>query len=225
MAKIVYPLSVRRKALRMFSDGHPAKKVAKMLGCSIYTIKAWCKEAQVHSKTNLTEEELDAKIEAWGLSPKFDDTRAVMANEEESKRKRHLIRKSHAAKFGPSPMDGRNALKSFKQFGDPDEYQKAIDAWLAQVMEELYQADTLEEQIKALSGGALLRQLSATIQCPPPVLTMNDQVALIKMIRTTFGMDTEKNNDKQRIDLTIINGKVRKPERKKVIDIPAAESD
>lgn len=196
-----------------------------MLGCSKDTVKSWCKEAKVLSKSGLTEEELDAKIAAWGLDPKFDDTRAVQENLAETLRKRNNARKSHAAKFGPTPMAGRNALKSFKQFGDPDEYQKAIDSWLVQVMEELNQADTLDEQIKALTGGALLRQLSQSIQCPPPVLTMNDLVALIKMIRTTFGMDVDKGNDRKRIDLTIINGKVGRSEKRKIIDVPAAESD
>ena len=209
----------------MFSDGHSGRKIAKMLGCSYDSVKDWTKCAKVTSKSTLTEEELDAKITAWGLDPKFDDTRAVMANEAEKKRKRHLVRKSHQAKFGPSPMEGRNALKSFKEFGDPDEYQKAVDAWLVQTMQELYQADTLEGQFDAMAKGALLKQLSGALQALPAILNTTDFVNNLKMLRTFFGMDKEKNNDMKRIDLTIINGKVRKPERKNVIDVPAVESD
>lgn len=225
MSKIVFPLSVRRKALRMFSDGHPGPKIAKMLGCSKETVKSWCKEAKVLSKSGLTEEELDQKIVEWGLHPKFDDSRAVMANEAENKRKRHLIRKSHQAKFGPSPMEGRNALKSFKQFGDPDEYQKAVDAWLVQTMHELYQAETLEGQFDAMAKGALLKQLSGAIQALPAILNTTDLVNNLKMLRTFFGMDKEKDTDKVRIDLTILNGKVAKPKQRKVIDVPSSESD
>ena len=218
MSKIVYSFSVRRKALRMFSDGHSGAKIAKMLGCSYDSVKSWCKSAKVSSKSALSEEELDAKIQEWGLDAKYDDSR-IAQNAPEANKDRRGIRKSHAAKFGPTPMDGRNALKSFKNFGDPDDYMKAIDSWLIQVMQELNQADNLEDQIKALTAGAQLRMLSGAIMCPPPVITMNDFVALVKLIRTTFGMDSEKNNDKKRIDLTIINGKVAKGVQRKVIDV------
>lgn len=220
MAKIVFPLSVRRKALRLFSDGHQTPKIARMLGCSKDTVKTWCKEAKVLSKSNLTEEELDQKIVEWGLDPKFDDSRAVQEAEEAS-RARTNARKSHRAKFGPSPMDGKNALKSFKEFGDPEEYQRAVDAWLVQTMEQLSHEETIEGQIKAMMAGVLLRQTSQAIQCPPPITNMTDWMNCIKMLRLTFGMDVQKNKDNVRIDLTILNGKVLKPRKPRVIDVPA----
>ena len=221
MSKIVFPLSVRRKALRLFSDGHQGPKIARMLGCSKDTVKAWCKEAKVLSKSNLTEEELDQKIVDWGLSPKFDDSRAVQESLEAKKISRTNARKAHSVKFGPSPTDGKNALKSFKQFGDPDEYQKAVDAWLVQTMEQLSHEETIEGQIKTMMAGALLRQTSQAIQCPPPITNMTDWMNCIKMLRLTFGMDVQKNKDNVRIDLTILNGKVLKPRKARVIDVPA----
>jgi hypothetical protein len=207
----------------MFSDGHPGPKIAKMLGCSKETVKSWCKEAKVLSKSGLTEEELDQKIVDWGLHPKFDDSRAVQASLEAKKISRTNARKAHSVKFGPTPMDGKNALKTFEQFGDPDEYQKHVDAWLVQVAKQLGQEETIEGQIKAQTGGVLLRQLSQAIQCPPPITTMMDLMNCIKMIRLTFGMDVQKDTEKVRIDLTILNGKVAKPKHRKVIDVPSAE--
>lgn len=223
MSKIVFPLSVRRKALRMFSDGHQGPKIAKMLGCSKETVKAWCKEAKVLSKSGLTEEELDQKIVEWGLHPKFDDSRAVQASLEAKKISRTNARKAHSVKFGLSPQDKQNALKSFKEFGDPEEYLKEVNKWLTQTLEQLSQEETIEGQIKAMMAGVLLRQTSQAIQNPPPITNMTDWMNCIKMTRLTFGMDVQKDTDKVRIDLTILNGKVAKPKQRKVIDVPSSD--
>ena len=221
MAKIVFPISVRRKALRLFSNGHPAPKIAAMLGCSKETVKSWCKEAKVYSKSNLTDEELDQKIVDWGLDPKFDDSRVAYTTPETAARKTN-IRKSHRSKFGPSPLDKEAAIKSLDTVEDPDAYAEAITEHLANVNEQLSYDNTLPEQVKTLTAGLLLRQLKMTIECPPPVVTWTDAERVIKLLRLTLGMDIQKDTEKKRIDLTIINGKTSKPRpRPKIIEVPA----
>lgn len=222
MPKPVFPLSIRRKALRMYSDGHTATKVAAMLGLSAHTIRNWSKLAKVSSKSGLSEQELDEKIEAWGLDVKAYGDEQIASGAPASAARKRTGAASHKAKYGASPMDKESALKSFKEIGNPDEYLDAIQGHFNQVTEQLSHDNTLSEQVKSLSAGLLLRSLKDAIIAPPPVTSWADLEKAIKLLRLTLNMDAQKTDERPRIDLTIINGKTgkKRQERTKVIEVP-----
>ena len=223
MPKPVFPLSIRRKALRLYSDGHSSTKISAMLGASPHAIRKWVQDAKVPSKSNLSEEELDAKIEAWGLDvQKYGDAQ-IAENAAESTKRRRTGRASHRAKYGSSPLEKANAVKSFEELGDPQVYQDAIKEHFGQVTEQLSHDNTLAEQVKSLSAGLLLVQLKAMIDNPPPVTSWSDGEKVIKLLRLTLNMDAQKTDERPRIDLTIINGKTGKKRQERVINVPAKE--
>ena len=223
MPKPVFPLSIRRKALRLYSDGHSSTKISAMLGASVHTVRAWVKAAGVPSKSNLSEEELDAKIEAWGLDvQKYADSQ-ISENAVEGARRKRTGASSHRAKYGVSPMEKANAVKNFEELGDPEVYQQAIKEHFSQVSEQLSHDNTLAEQVKSLSSGLLLVQLKGMIDAPPPVTSWSDAEKVIKLLRLTLNMDAQKTDERPRIDLTIINGKTGKKRQERVINVPAKE--
>lgn len=200
-----YPISIRRQVLRAISDGVSFRDIALQTSLSLGTVQNWVKDSEVTTKSRLTEEELDAKIEAWRQRALAKGVEFMDENDP-----KNVIRQAEKerAKFGPNPESKAKALLAFQGLGDPDEYQNVVKAHMNRMISEMHRATSPEDQINAAMGGMLLVQLQQVLVAPPPVITVADFERLFKMIRTTFGMDKADGSKSEGADLRILNAKI-----------------
>lgn len=196
----MYPLHIRRAVLRMFSDGVKQTEIVRMHGVHFNTFRKWADEAAIFKGQKITDEELDAKIEKWGHQYR---TRELAAGASKIRKQR-----KDDAKFGRTTEHKEKSLASFEQLGDPKQYQEALGEHFTRMTDELGRAQSIEDQMTALSAGILMAQMKTLIDNPPPILTWADGERVIKLLRTTLGMDEKKGGGSDdRVDLRVVSAK------------------
>lgn len=205
MADPVFPKSVRLAALILHSHGRSLKVVGNQLGISYQTVYRWAQKCKVSKFDHLTEEQAEEKLEIYA-----EEMRALSEEETDP----HVIRAREALnrhKFGGSKEHKNKAALALESLGgDLDKWKEDLNDHFALVVEQMESATTPEQQIAAVQGGILLRQLKMVLEDPPPITTMADFEKLHKMIRENFSMDEKRQGQGEGLDLRIANAKVGK---------------
>lgn len=207
------PLSVRRAALKGFSEGRTLRDIATECKVSAPAVQKWAKEAGVAKGVPLTDDELDAIIEAWSANH-----RAMEIRGENTQKKQAIRDKKLRHKFGATSEEKQKAVASFKELGDPDEYKAAIQEQFTRSQSLMTGAMSPQDHAKGMMTGILLVQTQEIISNPPPVTSWADAERVFKLLRLTLGMDREESGNSERADLRLLNAKIDDP---KIIELDA----
>jgi hypothetical protein len=210
MAIPVYPLSVRKAALRAHADGVPYRDITRMYKVSAPTLMNWSKATGVKRKTPITDEQLDACIEKTADTVRraqeiAERSGVAVVTEERRKKTDH--------KFGPpKPADlPKPILDPLKGPTTIEQYEKMIANCLEHASANLARDTTVEGQAKHLMTGILFKQLQTLLHTPPTVGTGSDEDRIFNQVKDLLGMN-EKKAAARRIDINILSQKIEKAE-------------
>lgn len=206
MPIVMYPLSIRRKALQMYSHGSKPEEIAAQLGCGHFSVKGWVQKAGVGKNSRLTDAEIDEKIQNWGRAyrekPLAEDAPGQTYRQKERK---DLI------KFGPDPdklADQMEALGGADKF---ETLRRIADREYAREVSQVSDNNTAEKNQEHFWAGLAWASISRNIDILPAFVTTTDVTKIFELARKNKGLDKERPQTVTRIDLSILNGKVRAP--------------
>lgn len=207
------PYSIRRRCMRMCSDGTSATTVANIFKLKPVTVRYWQKQTGVKTGVKLNEEELSSMMLDW--KTKFPDSPNTKNKIKTIKKaiKRMTLQDEPTPECLISPratMAGGSALALRINYND------TLDRVRQQVLTKLGSDGTVAGALKTTLAAAYIELLKESLVNMPPVEKISDLRTLQSLLFESLDIGAkEGKGTRQGIDLRILN---MDPKRIKVVD-------
>lgn len=217
MPKKSYSKEQMLTALRILSDGGTLDEAEKGSGCGGSSVCQWGKKYGIKSGSFLSDEEIMAKISAYG-QPKVG--RPASPPPKPEWLPAPGIKLEEKPELSPEQSNQlADAIKLTVGEKEMNQLNNAVVAMIAGAAEQIKKCTTSEEAIQMVTSAISLKELLNVLEAPPMAMNWNDVAKIVAMLREANNMAPPKAEGTSTINspvnVTILN---RKPKREKIID-------